>query len=219
MKERHWRKNILSIWYRLLYVQLRVTLTVGPWHLVTLSPWTHSLRIISTGGEFGASECLGYRPPIPSEFSLNIHAVSYLTQSMTLDSLSSTICLFLWGYPPLSTSTIILLSRRPTTSRGLCALTWEGSISLTDDKSHTPTVLLHTYTISQSPCHQDIITFILMGKLRTGTPASPRTSEQKGLQLECNHVPVTDLKLLVCLINNILIGNSTGFSLWDVSVL
>ena len=101
-----------------------------PQSWVLSPPWS------SLGGEPGASECLGYLPPIPSEFSLNIHAVSYLTQSMTLDSLSSTICLFLWGHPPLSTSTIILLSRRPQHLRPLCSYLGS-SISLTDDKSHT----------------------------------------------------------------------------------
>lgn len=186
MKEHNLRKNILSIWYRLLYVQLRVTLTVGPWHLVTLSPWTHSLRIISTGGEPGASECLGYRPPIPSEFSLNIHAVSYLTQSMTLDSLSSTICLFLWGHPPLSTSTIILLSRRPQHLRPLCSYLGS-SISLTDDKSHTYCAPAHIHHLLRVHATKTSLpSFCWWGNWGQAPQPVPEPVSRRA-QLECNH--------------------------------
>ena len=74
------------------------------------------------GGEPGASDCLGCLSPTSSEFPLNIHAVSSLTRNATLASLSSTICLFLSGHPPLSTSIVTLPFRPPFLSLKCCDL-------------------------------------------------------------------------------------------------
>ena len=139
---------------------------------------------------------------------------------MTLDSLSSTICLFLWGHAPLSTSIITLLSRRPSHLRSLCSY-MGSSISLIDDESHTycaPAYLHHLTRVHATKTSSP--SFCWWGNWTRAPQPQSQNQWAEGPNLSVTTGPSDPRSKILSVSNKqyLQIGNSTGFFLWDVSV-